>query len=298
MDMTNDGQITQFSRTFFPFRRLPGELRNNIHGLVLTFRDAIEFCPEPFTFSGQGQLKGDFLVNYKQSAKYHHQSTKHKLNTAAALMRTDRQNSKETTSIFYGTNEFRFSNTTGWISLDFFLNKIGLEKAAMLRMVTVCHPKFLVKPVSVSSQESFKKGCIYLEIGGIIKEPGFVYEKRWFEEQGTTRDPALVLEKVGELQKLCLTVPVYADPGAANDTVVDENKFEDLKISFLGLHSKSVPAKWINEPGWWVRDNIRKGRASAQSAGVQNGKQYKVEDIFLDEVGFYRSLAMARPEKN
>ncbi|TKA74189.1 hypothetical protein B0A55_05146 [Friedmanniomyces simplex] len=46
----------------------------------------------------------------------------------------------EATPIFYG-QPFRFTNQAGWITLGHWLDRIGAEKRALLRDITVCHPE-------------------------------------------------------------------------------------------------------------------------------------------------------------
>ena len=163
----------------------------------------------------------------------------------------------------------------------------------MLRKTTVCHLNFVIKPESITSQDWSRQGCLYLRLGGIIREGAFVHEKRWFEKSDIPCRPAAVLEKAGKLQQLCLTVPVCAGPGVVDDAVGDESKFENITVTFLGLHSKSVPSKWMNEPGKWVRDNLGTGRACARACEAKTAKACDGGDIFVDEVGFYRSFFMA-----
>lgn len=56
------------------------------------------------------------------------------------LLRVSKLVNKDAASIFYGENEFRFTNTRGFIMLQCFLDTIGKANAARLRRITVHAP--------------------------------------------------------------------------------------------------------------------------------------------------------------
>ena len=61
------------------------------------------------------------------------------------IMTLCHQINSEATGIFYGQH-FKFTSDVGWVMLYHFLSKIGPEKRALLRNITVCHPAFSSLP--------------------------------------------------------------------------------------------------------------------------------------------------------
>ena len=188
----------------FRFADLPIEIRKQIFADAILFDGVIEFCPEPFQYSGYGQLKG-CSEERSHAVRHQRQTILPRVAAAGALMRTCKQYREDITEDFYSSNEFRFTNVTGWVTLDIFLHMIGLEKVAMLRKLSVCHPELSVIPGSLGGLENYARGQLYIRhVGGIIDEPGFTTysEKRWFDAKKISKDPTLVLQKISKLQEL------------------------------------------------------------------------------------------------
>lgn len=236
--------------------------------MALAFDKPIELCPEPWKYVG-GSVGDDrashsWYDKYKRAVEYH--DAYMRTNSAIGLLSTSKQISREASPYLYSENEFRFTNSNGWIILDHFLYTIGLEKCKMLRKVTVCHPDFSVLPSSKTSDgNGFREGSI-----GIyalpIREDGFSYSDRWFESP-MTKDPTLVLEKVPELEHLRIIIPmerslVDQQEGRVR-ALVDQQKFKDLKITLGVIRARRGPmaerfteaqamekATEMAQPGW------------------------------------------------
>lgn len=127
-------------------------------------------------------------------------------------MRLNKQFHKEVSPIFYGQNVFTFSNVAGWVCLDFFMYKIGLEKCAMIRKLIVCHPDATQTPGTLRSAEEYRQASIgFTPMDMVpIEVGGFVYAERWFYDYVVGKDPTLILNKLGKLEKFGVTFPMEA----------------------------------------------------------------------------------------
>lgn len=78
---------------------------------------------------------------YEVKSAYHmaHEHRK-KLQGVLNIARVNKQINREATDIFYGENQFRFTNSLGWYVLHSFLTMIGHKNAARLGHLTVCVP--------------------------------------------------------------------------------------------------------------------------------------------------------------
>lgn len=203
----------------------------------------------------------------------------------AALLRVNKQLCSEATPVFYGENEFRFSNVTGWIALDFFLYKIGLDKSSMLRQVTVCYPQCLRVPTSLKQGRDFDGGSPFLRVYEINK-PGFTYETRWFDEE-ITIDPLLILQKAGKLQRLCLVSP------ANTHITFDYNPFDltcfnDLKITVVSLRSeKLMPTMGRDITLPWSHKDAEAAKNMSEQHFEETGEKWEYFDKVIDEYGRY-----------
>lgn len=113
------------------FEDLPGEVRNLIYELVMVQEPAyIELSPK---------TNRQRIGNTK--ARYHHMKRlKREVGPALRLMRVNKTIGAEAASVYYGSNEFRFTSVKGWYVLDTFLREIGPENVARLRSIAVHVP--------------------------------------------------------------------------------------------------------------------------------------------------------------
>ena len=124
----------KFARNYAlkPFRLfdLPAEIRNQIYRYHLVLDQAIELAAKSTNSSNL------------YAAGKHEKRYKREIVPRLRLLRTNRQVNAETASIFYGDNEFRFSNVEGWYVLSAFLKTIGPHNKARLRSIAVHTPWF------------------------------------------------------------------------------------------------------------------------------------------------------------
>lgn len=110
---------------------LSGETRNRVYRLLLVVEPAIEFCPKMARASrnGPGRL-------------YRHceERWSRKLKPMLRFLRLSKAINAEASDIFYGEDEFRFTNQEGWTYLEAFLATIGKVNTTRLRHVTVHVP--------------------------------------------------------------------------------------------------------------------------------------------------------------
>ncbi|UJO19892.1 uncharacterized protein CLAFUR5_10456 [Fulvia fulva] len=274
----------------FRFAGLPTAIRKQILGEAVLFDGVIEFCPEPFQWSGYGRQKG-CEEEFREACSHQYDTVKPKVYTSWALMRTCKQFKEDITEDFYSSNEFRFSNVTGWVTLDILLQKIGSEKAAMIRKLSVSHPGLNVLPESLSTLGTYAGAQIYISmIGDIRSEPGFdtYSDKRWFESGKAILDPVLVLEKIGKLRELRWIIPAFSRHGVVPymESPVDQNKFENLTMTWAGVHTKQeYTFDTYNDPRVLMYSAQHKAKEFAEAHTEKTNKICKYEDHWLDENG-------------
>ncbi|KAK4891723.1 hypothetical protein LTR27_009731 [Elasticomyces elasticus] len=111
------------------FLHLPAELRNRICREVLPF-GSIELAP--LFIHTPANHKG----NNGKARVLHMRKYKREIVPRLRLLRTNKQVHKEASSIFYGENEFRFTNRYGFDTFFFFTRTIGELNTSLLRKVT------------------------------------------------------------------------------------------------------------------------------------------------------------------
>ncbi|KAK5677102.1 hypothetical protein LTS10_010291 [Elasticomyces elasticus] len=111
------------------FLHLPAELRNRVYREALLFR-SIELAP--LFIHTQANHKD----NNGKARVLHMRKYKREIVPRLRLLRTNKQVHKEASSIFYGENEFRFTNRYGFDTLFFFTRTIGELNTSLLRKVT------------------------------------------------------------------------------------------------------------------------------------------------------------------
>lgn len=267
--------------------------------MVLKSDEALEFCPEPFDYDGEGRVRDgcDGEQAYEKVRKHHREKTESLRSDAAALMRTNHTISDEAAYIFFSENEFRFSNTSGWISLDFWLFMTGLKKASMLRHITICYPTFTVKPISISSEYTFASGCVYFHVGRpktaghatVLSGPGFEYKGRWWEEKSLTNDPTLIIQKAKSLHQLRFVIPAFSWPNGVRGSLespVDAKQFYSLDVVYAGVRIEpTVYAFSYYHQGQRIPSTVSKSRTAAQAHTDKTGKICKYEDHWIDRNG-------------
>ncbi|KAF2167971.1 hypothetical protein M409DRAFT_53909 [Zasmidium cellare ATCC 36951] len=261
----------------FPLFKLPAELRVKVYEYAVTSDEAIEFCPEPYFYSGLGpkhRRKGDWWDDFDHAKAYHKQAMKRAAG-CAALLRVNKQLCSEATPVFYGENEFRFSNVTGWIGLDLFLYKIGLEN----------HPQCLRVPTSLKQGRDFDDGSPFHRLPD-ANRPGFLYDTRWFDEE-ISIDPLLILQKAGKLQHLRLISP------ANTHITFDYNPFDltcfnDLKVTVVSLRSeKLMPTMGSDITLPWSHKDAEAAKNMAEQHLEETGEKWEYFDKVIDEYGLY-----------
>ncbi|GIZ37358.1 hypothetical protein CKM354_000080800 [Cercospora kikuchii] len=225
----------------FPFFRLPAEIRNKIYEHLFILDQPIELCPDPFFYSYR--VNKHLVAQHSAHHYAHDYQTKffdENVQSVGPLMRLNKQFHKEVSPIFYGQNVFSFSNVAGWVCLDFFMYKIGLDKCGMIRKLIVCHPDATQTPGTLRSAEEYRQASIgFTPMDMVpIEEPGFVYAERWFYDYVVGKDPTLILNKLGKLEKFGVTFPMEVhifDYDCPTTLPIDPSKFHNLEITLFRL---------------------------------------------------------------
>ncbi|KAK3634813.1 hypothetical protein LTR56_015094 [Elasticomyces elasticus] len=119
----------KYSSTPYPFLALPAEIRNKIYEFVLV-HGAIELAPLHAIGKNNGRLRIHHMKRYKRE-----------IVPGLKMLRVCKQINVESTPVFYGQNEFRFSNTYGFDIFAHFARTIGKRNLALVRKITECYPK-------------------------------------------------------------------------------------------------------------------------------------------------------------
>ncbi|KAK0278539.1 hypothetical protein LTR35_009278 [Friedmanniomyces endolithicus] len=111
------------------FLDFPPEIRNQIYGQLLDF-DYIELAPLNTVGKSNGLVRIRHMRYYKRT-----------IVPRIRLLRANKQIHAEASPIFYGQNEFRFTNFYGFDTFTYFCRTIGRSNTALLRKITECYPK-------------------------------------------------------------------------------------------------------------------------------------------------------------
>lgn len=219
---------------------MPLELRIRVNEVALVSPEPVEFCPEPFYFDGTCTSKWqDWLEPFRASSKKNEEIMEEFVYPFSRLMRVSKTIHEEASKVFYGQNEFRFSNVSGWVGLDLFLYQIDLVKCSLLRNVTVCHPALSVRPTTLGTAPHFLRGMNELNPRLPRDAPSLYHYERWFDKTNG-EDATRVLEKAGKLQYLQYVLPAGRRElvPELTDMCVDAARFEGLRISVLSLENE------------------------------------------------------------
>lgn len=261
---------------------LPAELRVQIYECALCLPGGIEFCPEPWYFEGVAPPGRDGRAAFdreRQPIDDHHQSRHNSLSNAAKLLRTSKQVYREAKPVFYGENEWRFTNTSGWIGLDRFFFQIGIENCKLLRNITVCHPAFTILPETLLGASHFWGSFVGIKYPDVTGEQGIFYPRRWFD-RGLPVDPLFVLEKIHQLRNLNIVLDPI--PQELDAEIVDESKFDNLRVTLVSISDREfmVGGK-----------SLAADLAAAHNADVAPGlKPWAISEVAHDADGGYEIL--------
>ena len=127
----------------FLLMTLPAELRLQIYEYALVSRRAIDLWPLNEYWLQSVKFGRDYIdVNYMRDSdqvyQLHHARLRREI--APNLMRVSKLVHQETSAIFYGKNQFRFTQCNGWFILTRFLMTIGVSNRNNVRHLTVDLP--------------------------------------------------------------------------------------------------------------------------------------------------------------
>lgn len=177
---------------------LPREVRNQISGYALPNNETIELWPRSASPSDAQTVK-------RQSADFY----KRKISPRLKLLRVCKQLNAECAPLFYGRNEFRFTNLNAWIVLCAFMHTIGPANRAELRRLTVhipfggyCHEMGSTDKLA-ETKSSLEK--LYSELSVMhLSVP--VRKRGGFDNTTAFKDACLILAKADRLQSLQLVL--------------------------------------------------------------------------------------------
>lgn len=251
-----------------PFRLLdlPSEVRNQVYRDILVLDQPIELAPKS---TGKHNSRAHDV---------HMKRFKHVIMPRLHLLSTNRAVHAEATSVFYGENEFRFSNIEGWYILSSFLKTIGPDNAGLIRSIAVHVPwygKALDNrhdglPESINKMKGMK--CL-------LDSMGLKYPWSWatFQKEACIKRVKQIFEGAGKLESVAYILPdsyilpspawrpadierffwVYTTGNGSMDPqqVFDESKFaKGLDTTLVRLHGGFFVSKSEQE----VMDNRRR----------------------------------------
>ncbi|PPJ51443.1 hypothetical protein CBER1_09167 [Cercospora berteroae] len=278
----------------FPFFRLPAEIRNKIYAHLFILDQPIELCPDPFfcSYRVHKHLEAQHSAHY-YAHDYQTKFFKENVGSVGSLMRLNKQFHKEVSPIFYGQNVFAFSNVAGWVCLDFFMYKIGLEKCGMIRKLIVCHPDATQTPGTLRSAEEYRQASIGFTPMDMVpvEDPGFVYAERWFYDYVVGKDPTLILNKLGKLEKFGVTFPMEAhisDRDCPTTLPIDPTKFENLEVTLFRLTRHFPYATRMGAYSYQV-SSIDVGTVAEEMSANANGYPVRAVTAKVHDQGRYAS---------
>ena len=221
----------------FCFLKLPPEIRNQIYRYYLVL-DPIELAPK--STGSYGNIG---------SWKRHQRRYRYDIRPRLKLLRTNKQILQEAASIFYGENEFRFTNCKGWYVLAAFLRTIGRQNCDRLCSIAIHVPWFgVVCDNQYDDLPESRKTMTW--VMNQLQSMGLEYLRWWkhFNMKASVARCTKILETAGRLESVKLILPdSYAlfDRGLWTSSVgcrklgevFDASKFSDyLRISLVRLH--------------------------------------------------------------
>lgn len=109
----------------FRFLDLPGEVRNAVYRELLVLDKAVENAPKS---TGR---------NNSRAHDIHLRRYMYDIQPRLRFVRTCKLVHQEATSVFYGENEFRFTNANGWYVLSSILLTIGPRHSKLIRSIAI-----------------------------------------------------------------------------------------------------------------------------------------------------------------
>ncbi|EME45078.1 hypothetical protein DOTSEDRAFT_170248 [Dothistroma septosporum NZE10] len=277
------------------FLSLSAELRNTIYRLILVPAPGyIDYAPKTTLF-----LAGNHRVRKQQLNEF-----KTNILPALHLLRLNKQIRAEAASIFYGENEFRFTNVKGWYVMDTWLRQIGPYNQSLVRKIAVHVPwRGDVLDESVDALPESNKRLERMQIG--LRNMGLKPRTYWrsFGRDRCVRRTARIVESHRKLVQFRLIVPDSFAPIAplsagwqksdnvCYDFVLDPTKLENLNVQLVRLHGGFEGKNGWCKHGCWVK-YMQADRAQAlvehlpaREQAVQRGVE--LIDMVYDKDGHY-----------
>ena len=224
----------------FPLLDLPAEVRNQIYRDVLVLDQATELDPK----STKGK-RHDLVVQARHNKRY-----RYDVQPRLRVLRVNKQVHREASSIYYGENEFRFTNVSGWYILSSFLLTIGPDNVHLLRSITIHVPWPGDTRDGVTFPES-RNQMMYMQTR--LSKMGLRFRRRWheFNEIASMRRCKKLLETSGKLTSLKLVLPDsyelestnWSHPIAKSGRIREIQEFLDsskfpagLQVTLVRLH--------------------------------------------------------------
>ncbi|KAJ8607490.1 hypothetical protein MRB53_040262 [Persea americana] len=290
------------------FLNLPYDVHHNILKHCLKADIAIEFCPEPFAFeaghkdrSGPAQEAREFAKEYQRG------EVLRAIGPYNGVLRACRALHNVAANVLYGTNEFRFTNNSGVMGLEYFLYHIDRyrihEHAKRIRNITVIHPSFMVLPTSLSNADAFFAGIAYFKkIHSHTEDhPKFFHSARWFERWQGNRGWKW-LSQIEDLVHLRLIIPRglrRADIANVENVVPNIEKLQVTIVRTNPTRATATPFPELELNGrsrhrYMLDDDDNEVMASSITFKVarQHGIIWDHEEVDVDGSGCYFYVTM------
>ena len=266
------------------FLDLPPEVRNEIYRQALTFKDGIDLAPKSTGIQGNG-------FAWKQRRKHY----RYEILPRLKLLRTNKQVYEEAASIFYGENEFRFTNGKGWYVLSAFLRTIGQQNCGRLRSIAIHVPWYGEAEDNRFDGLEESQGTMSWMMRELDRMG--LRHVRWarsFNLKASVTRCVRILESSGSLTSVRLLLPDsyrFRDYGAFNvrtqaAQVLDSSNFNNgLHVSLVRLHGgfyeQSVDQQVLDDRRSVCLESQESARTSARALG------WKMEIVVYDQNGKY-----------
>ena len=289
--MHQERQLAHYPASPFRLLDLPAEIRNAIYRYILVLQEPIELAPLAWSRPLKQRLLNLLLTRYRED-----------IIPRLSLLRTSSQLHGEGSSIFYGENQFRFSNAKGWYVLSSFLHTIGPRNQALVKTIAVHTPWC---GLNVDVLRHMQVPCFP---GSELQELGLTYLPRQYRREtghgnmfACFLHVKTVLETAGALAESQIVLPEpyrilegrrerYKNKSGCVQTMrlLDPTQFEDgrLRVSLVRLctfYSKEIAANFDLS---YQQQNRRKifGDGWTESAKEQ---RWEVKTMTYDETSRY-----------
>lgn len=275
---------TRVSTKHLGFLNLPGEIRNTIYEYCLVSEEPFELLPKSST---QYKKRPFRALNVCE------QDYQKRTAIARRLFRVSKVVNEESSGVFYGSNEFRFTGEHGWTWLAGFMNFIGPRNAAQLRQISV-HIHWPGKTLDISDfwYANARDGRLIQECIDSFGPKAFPPLDKYRTPTEAYNECMKTFHDAGVLQELNRILPYCYDVQNAWDLNLDTTKFKH-PVAVKLIHLDTNGQKHIDDAEYHsshrpLRKKTTPGKTSKgqKAAGPKLIQEFNTPKVYAKAKGW------------